>query len=184
MSTTTDDHLSDNQVFQMLLDPADLPETQKAHLATCQQCRKALDRLQDDLQRVENLARATAPKPIGKFQLPIQQAKGPISFFSGLRPLPRLAVSALALLLVIGTVLFVAPGQKSDPIYEASQMIDPDQLLSEIDELVETPFAPEFLTVTSANDVNGDEDFMEYIVPIIENDPITRTLGKKGESLC
>ena len=182
----------------MLLGPSDLPDNCKAHLAECSQCRTVLDELCDDLQTVENLVLATTPAPTGKFHLPVRQVKNPLSLFTGLRLFPRLTLSALALVLVIGVVLLINPGQENRIAYEASQTVDPDQLLSEIDELVETPFDLEFLLTTSTNELDADEDFMEYIVPgieyivpvieyivpLIDNDPITRTTGRKGEHLC
>lgn len=198
MTVTSDDHLTEDQIFQMLLDPSDLSDNRKAHLTACSHCQTALDGLHDDLNQVEKLALETAPNSVGSFHLPAQQTRNPLSFFTAMRPLPRLVVSALALILLIGAVLFVNPGQENRTVFEIRHMADPDQLLSEIDALVETPFAPEFLLTTSVNDMDTDEDFMEYIVPIkeyivpfveyivppIENDPITRTTGRKGESLC
>jgi len=144
-----------------------------------------LDELGVDLQTVEYLALATAPEPTGKFHLPDRQARSPLSFITGMQPFPRLALSALAVVLLMGAVLLMNSGQENRPLYEASQTtVDPDQLLSEIDELVETPFAWEFQLTTSTNELDADEDFMDYIVPLIDNDPITRSTGRKGEYLC
>ena len=184
MTTTTDTHLSDSQIYQSLLDPSDLSESGKAHLLTCSQCRTALDALRGELQTMENLALATTPKSTGKFRLPAQDRRSPFSIISGMKPFPRLTTSAIALFLVIGAVLLIYPTQKNPSLYEAGQILNPDQLLSEIDELVEASFTSEFLYTTSVSDLDADEDFMEYIVPVIEDDPITRITGKKGEYLC
>ena len=184
MTATTNDHLTDIQIYQMLLDPSDSSETSKTHLSTCPRCRVALDAIRDELQMVGNMARTTTPNSTGTFHLPARQSRNPFTIFIGMRPWPRLAVSALALFLVVGTVLLLNPAQIHRTAYETSQMPDPDQLLSEIDELVETPFASEFLLTTTTNEVDADEDFMEFIVPAVENDPMTRKTGKKGESLC
>ncbi len=180
----TDGHLTEVQIFQMLLDPSDLSETRKAHLAACSHCRAALEGLRDDLHQIENMALTTAPKSVGPIHLTARQASNPLTFFTGMRPLARLAVFALALVLVVGTVLFLNPGQKNHTVSDTHQTVDPELLLSEIDELVETPFAPEFQVTTSTSEIDGHEDFMQYIVPAIETDPITRSAGKKGESIC
>ncbi len=184
MTASTDDHLSDIQIFESLLNPADLSETGNAHLAECLQCQTALDELRDDLQNVENLALAAAPKPTGSFRIPTRQAIRPLSIFTGWLSFPRLVASALSLFLVVGALLLINPDQKNPTVSEISQALDPDQLLSEIDELVETPFAAEFVPTTSIDELDADDDFMEYIVPLIETDPITRTPGRKGELLC
>jgi hypothetical protein len=133
---------------------------------------------------MEKLALATTPQSTGKFRLSAQLPRSPFSIISGMTPFSRLVTSAIALFLVIGAVLLFNPTQKNSTLYEAGQILTPDQLLSEIDELVEAPFTSEFLFTTSINDLDADEDFMEYIVPIIEDDPMTRITGKKGEYLC
>ncbi len=184
MTAKTDDHLTEDQIYQSLLDPSDLSESGKAHLLACSRCRTALDALSGELQTVGTLALAATPESTGKFRLPDQHPGSPFSILTGMPPFARVVASALALFLVIGVVLLVNPAHKNPILYEAGQILDPDQLLSEIDELVEAPFASEFLFTTSLNDLDADEDFMEYIVPLIDDDPITRISGKKGEYLC
>ena len=184
MTAASNDHLTDIQIYQILVDPSDLSETGKAHLAECSQCRTALDELHDDLQMVENLTLATTPKSTGNFRIHARQPRSPFSIFTGWQPFARLVASALALFIVIGAVLLLNPEQENHTVSEVTQTLDPDQLLSEIDELIETPFAPEFVLTTSADELDDDEDFMEYIVPVIENDPTTRTMVRKGELPC
>lgn len=184
MTATSNDHLTEDQLLQKLLDPSDLSDNCKAHLAACSSCRIAVDSLHADLHQVHTLALATSPKSVGQFRLPSAHTKSVFSIWAGMPLFPRLVASAIALFLVIGAALLIKPGQENISVYEAGYTVDPDQLLSEIDELVETPFAPEFLLTISATEMDIDEDFMKTIVPIIENDPMSRTWGKKGESLC
>jgi len=184
VTATTTVHLTDDQIIHLLLDPSDLPENLKVHLAECAQCRKALDGLWDDLRTVGNLARAATPAARGKFHLPARQIRRPLALFTGMRLFTRLAVSVIALVLLMGAFLLINPGPDIHNTSETSQAVDPDQLLSEIDELVESPVALDFLITTPTNELDADEDFMEFIVPVIDNDPITRSTGRKGELLC
>ena len=68
--------------------------------------------------------------------------------------------------------------------YVTEQMIDPEQLLSDIDRLIENPLPQELQSMISIAEIDPDEDFMEYIVPQTENDPLSNKQGKKGENIC
>ena len=63
-------------------------------------------------------------------------------------------------------------------------MIDPEQLLFDIDRLIENPLPQELQNMVSFTEIDSDEDFMEYIVPVTENDPLSNIPGKKGENIC
>ena len=58
------------------------------------------------------------------------------------------------------------------------------QPLADIDSLIENPLPQGFQSMISFTEIDPDEDFMEYIVPITENDPLSNIPGEKGESIC
>jgi hypothetical protein len=96
----------------------------------------------------------------------------------------RIAIPALLVLIVFTAALVLKPNQDKHIAFVAEQMIDPEQLLSDMDRLIENPLPQELQTLISITEIDPDEDFMEYIVPPAENDPLSNKQGEKGENIC
>jgi len=63
-------------------------------------------------------------------------------------------------------------------------VVDAETLLNDIDRLVGNPLSQELQALISLTTSDADEDFMMYIVPTIDSDPLTRKPGAKGDSIC
>jgi len=53
-----------------------------------------------------------------------------------------------------------------------------------MDSLIENPLPQGLQTMVSFVEIDPDEDFMETLVPVVENDPLSNIPGKKGENIC
>jgi hypothetical protein len=147
-------------------------------------CGAEKDRLERMLFQVGSMARASAPTVIRRPVLPDKHSGFLQGWFFELRPLLRIALPALLVLMVITAALVLRPEQDKRLAYVTEQKIDSEQLLSDIDRLIEDPLPQELQTLISIAEIDPDEDFMEYIVPPIENDPLSNKQGKKGENIC
>jgi hypothetical protein len=184
LTATSNKHLGEAQILQALVDLSDLSGDQQAHLATCPVCMAEKTRLDRMLLQLGNMAKASVPAVIPH---PVLQDRRPgfrPGWFFQARPLVRLAVPALLVLVVVTTALFLRPGQDTHMAFVEKQTIDPQQLLSDIDSLIENPFPQGLQSMISIVEIDPDEDFMEYIVPTTENDPLSNLVGKKGEHIC
>ncbi len=184
MTATSSKHLAEAQILQAIVDLSDLSDDQQAHLRACTVCGAEKDRLERMLFQVGSMAKASAPTVIRR---PVLPDKGPgflQEWFFELRPLVRIAIPALLVLMVVTAALVLKPDQNKHMAYVTEQMIDPEQLLSDIDRLIENPLPQELQTMISIAEIDPDEDFMEYIVPQTENDPLSNKQGKKGENIC
>ena len=184
MTTTPNEHLAEAQILQAIVDLSDLSDDQQAHLAVCPVCVAEKDRLNRMLLQVGKMAKACAPAVVSRPVLPGRYSGFLQRWFFEVRPFVQIAVPALLVLIIITAVLVLKPDQDMHIAAVDEQMIDPEQLLSDIDRLIENPLPQELQTMVSFAEIDPDEDFMEYIVPMIENDPLSNIPGKKGENIC
>ena len=181
---TSNKHLAEAQILQSLVDLSDLSGDQQAHLAACPVCMAEKNRLDRMLLQVGNMARASAPVVTSRPVLPDRHPGFLQRWFFDVRPLVRIAVPALLVLMVVTAVLVLKPDQDKHMSFVEKQTIDPEQLLSDIDRLIENPLPQGLQSLISIAEIDPDEDFMEYIVPTTENDPLSNISGKKGENIC
>ena len=184
LTATSNEHLAETQILQAIVDLSDLSDDQQAHLKVCSVCGAEKDRLEEMLFQVGSMARASAPTVVPRLVLPDKRPGFLHGWFFELRPLVRIAIPALLVLMVITTTLVLKPDRDKHTAYVTEQMIDPEQLLSDIDRLIENPLPQDLQTLISIAEIDPDEDFMEYIVPQTENDPLSNKQGKKGENIC
>ena len=184
MIATSNKHLEEEQILQAIVDISDLPNDQQAHLAACPVCLAEKGRLDKMLLQVGNMAKASAPAVTGRLVLPDRHPGFLQRWIFGAGPWARIAVPALLILILVTSVLVLQPDQDKHMSVVTEQTIDPEQLLSDIDRLIENPLPQELQTMISIVEIDPDEDFMEYIVPTTENDPLSNVPGKKGENIC
>lgn len=184
MTSASNEHLAEKQILQAIVDSSDLSDDQKVHLTACPVCLTEKDRLDRMLLQVGNMARASAPAVMSRPVLPERHSGFLRGRFFDLHPFVRIAVPALLVLVVIMATLVLKPASDTHIASVKKQMIDPEQLLSDIDRLIENPLPQELQTMVSFAEIDPDEDFMEYIVPITENDPLSNISGNKGENIC
>lgn len=181
---TSGNHLTEAQILQAIVDLSDLSDAQQAHLAVCSVCMAEKSHLDRMLAELGSKARATTPAVMKRPVFPDRRPGFRLDWFLGVRPFVRIALPALLVLVTITAALFLKPDQDKHIVYVEEQTIDPEQLMSDIDRLIENPLPEELQALISIAEIDPDEDFMEYIVPTTENDPLTNIPGKKGENIC
>jgi len=184
MNRAATQHLSEDQILMSVVDVSDLPGAQQDHLATCPVCMAEKDHLKEMLLQVGTQAKASTPDVVRRTVLPDRSPSFLQKWFLDVRPLVRITVPALLVLIVAAAALVLKPDQDTHIAVLEEQMIDPEKLLSEMDGLIENPLPLGLQTMVSFVEIDPDEDFMETLVPVIENDPLSNIPGKKGENIC
>ena len=184
MTTPSNRHLDETQILKAIVDIADLSDDQQAHLAACSECLTEKNHLDRMLFQVGKMAKASVPNGVRRPVLPNRSSSFLQKWVYDVRPLVRIAVPALLVLIVATAALVLRPDQGTHISIVEEQMIDPETLLSDMDRLIENPLPQGLQSMVSFAEIDPDEDFMEYIVPITENDPLSNIPEKKGESIC
>lgn len=184
MTAASNEHLTEELILQAIVDLSDLSDEQQVHLTTCPMCQAEKERLDRMLLQVGDMARASAPVVVNRPVLPERHSGFLLERFFNFQPFVRIAVPVLLVLVIIMASLVLKPDSDTHIAIVEQQMIDPEQLLSDIDRLIENPLPQELQTLVSFTGIDPDEDFMDYIVPTTENDPLSNVSGKKGENIC
>ena len=184
MPAASNEHLTEEQILHAIVDLSDLSDDQQVHIAACPVCLAEKDRLDRMLLQLGDMARASTPAVMNRPVLVDSHSGFLRKRFFDVRPFVRIAIPALLVLIIIAATLVLKPDPVTQVAFVEKQIIDPAQLLSDIDRLIENPLPQELQTMVSFVEIDPDDDFMEYIVPITENDPLSNISGKKGENIC
>lgn len=184
MTAKPNEHLAEAQILQAIVDLSDLSDAQRAHLVDCPVCMAEINGLEQGLDLVGNMARASVPEPLSRPVLTNRYSGSLQRPFFNVGPLFRMAVPVFLVLIIVTATLVLRHDSYTNTASLEIQMIDPEQLLADIDSLIDNPLPQEFQSMVSFTGIDPDEDFMEYIVPITENEPLSNIPGVKGESIC
>jgi hypothetical protein len=85
-------------------------------------------------------------------------------------------------------VLWHVPALRSPSVEDgntiAMEMEEAEALMTEIAVLVDNPLPAVYLDISAESSTGPDEEFIEFVVPSVENESITYDSRKRGVSLC
>lgn len=185
MKNLDGDHLTERQVFQAIVDEADLPGDQQMHLGRCRQCRKDKTRLESDLHKLGQLAKKNAPDPPGRTVLDAPRI--PL-----VRSIPRFwgmstAAAVSVAFLTVAIWLFTVPHPTEPPDVPASVqaiIADDTQFMSEVGKMVENALPEVYFQILGDSEPFLDDAFMEFMIPSTDNGAITSRPVQKGWIAC
>lgn len=167
-------HLSHDELLIAAVDHADLDNERQAHLKTCAECRQALTHAKHRLTRLGRMATEMAPKPSRPFRLPEKSAPSVRWMFK-----PSWAMAFTVIMLLAITIWhpqwLTAPQKEEVAVIDLS---DDRRLMEAVDALVSNALPVDYqqlaalsepLTLDDA-DVDDDDDFLDWIVPPIEEE--------------
>jgi hypothetical protein len=177
VKTTAKGHLSEDQIVCALIDQAQLPAAEKAHLARCSQCGSRIDRLAQDLERLGKMAEQYTPLPKRSIQLPVKEPR---------RTLRRWRVGlAAAAAAVLCLVIWWEIPQDKQPVVANQTELDSEingELMSSVQALSENALPDVYMDIVGDSDLDLTDEFIDYVVPDsdLENDLQGSQLKAKG----
>jgi uncharacterized protein YbaR (Trm112 family) len=184
VSTNNGFHLDDDQILWSVVDEAELPLPLREHLTACPVCQGNKDRLAKDLAQMGQMAERFAPLPKKPVSLPVEEPRSAIRWSWGWRTFLGAAVAAtLALIFVWKAPIFRTPsGNNAGTV--AWEMQEEEQFMTEIALLVENALPPVYQDISEESTPGLDEEFMQFVVPPVENEPLTYDSRKRGVLIC
>lgn len=167
--TTPSDHLNEDQLICLVVDPNDLPHWARGHLNECGFCQANQGQLEKELAELGRLAEFYAPAPRKK-RYPAVQVPGHWGGRTFLRlGWARLAMAgALTMILIAITLFWRMPGNEALDMRKVPTLAD----IMDDPPLVEDILPSEDTHLTEiiqevAYDANGclDDDFVEFVAP-------------------
>ena len=184
MKSDKDFHLDEDQILRAVVDEADLPRSVREHLSTCPLCRANKEQLEQDLNRLGRMAERFTPLPGKRVSLPEPKPRGGMDWVWNRRV--AFGITAMTALLII--FVWWSPLLRTIPETGTGTLIqefwESDQLMTDVSMLVENALPPVFLDITGESDSEFDEEFMQFVVPPVENISPFYESGVKGVTLC
>jgi hypothetical protein len=125
-----------------------------------------------------------APSPTKPVALPVDKPRTIVGWSWGWRTFVGAAVAAALIL----AVLWRTPVLRTPPVENgnmvAVEMLDAEEFMTEIAMLVDNALPAVYLDISAEPSADLDGQFVEPIVPSVEDEPLTYNSGKRGISLC
>ena len=183
MSYDKENHLNEDQFLLATVNKNELPAEAREHLSECLLCRERMENLERELALFGRMAEDFVPRQRRR----VSQHIKPRNARGWLWNL-RTATGAAAMVILVMTLIWWSPLLRNTPevgtdmageIFQES-----DQLMTDIDTLVDNALPPVYIYISGGSEQEFDEEFMEFVVPIIENTTPIYNSGMRGAVLC
>ncbi len=179
-------HLTDQQIFQAVVDETDLSGDRQAHLARCRQCRDGKARLESDLFKLGQLAEKHTLNP------PRRAVVGTSAAAPFVRSIPRFwgmsaAAAVSVAFLTVAIWLFTVPrptGPPGEPVSAQAIIADDIRFMSEVGKMVENALPEVYFQILGDSEPLFDDAFMEFMIPSTDNGALTSRPVQKGWIAC
>ena len=181
MKSQNQSHLDEKQIIRAVIDEKELAGEDRQHLLECQHCNDKVAWFKDELQEFGDNVRVSVPPLTKNIILPREEAT-PVSYKSSW--LPSFGAAAMA-----GLVLFFyflgmeTMSPRLTPLQSPEALLEDEYLMEEIFEMVENPFSDSLYEIIGDNG-GFDEEFLEFIVPDIQEDFQSKYFIQGGIKQC
>ncbi|MBW2173887.1 MAG: hypothetical protein JRF64_04460 [Deltaproteobacteria bacterium] len=184
MSTDKDFHLDEDQLLWAVVEETELPLPLQEHLSACPQCRTNKERSERDLARLGQMAKRFAPSPRGRVSLPEEKPRDSMGWLWGWRAYASATVAAALVVIVVWSFPMFrdTPGDNGDML--AREMQETEQFMAEVSMLVENALPPVYLDISAESSADFDDEFIQFVVPSVEEESLSYDPGKRGALSC
>jgi len=184
VNTSNGLHLDDDQLAWAVVDEAELPFPLREHLSTCPVCRANREKTAENLARLGQMAARFAPSPPKPVALPVKEPRAVVKWSWGWRAYASAALAAALVLAVLWRApVFRNPSRENGNTL-AVEMQETEQFMTEIAMLVDNALPAVYLDISAESSAGLDDEFMEFVVPSVEDESLTYNSRKRGVSLC
>lgn len=184
MSLQTGIHLDDDQLLWAVVDEAELPASLAEHLSLCAQCLARKERLEQKLARLGQKAEIFVPSPGGKVSLSIDEARSPYRWLWGWRTAVAVSMTVAVIFVALwwSNIFVTTPDIGITRL--SQEMLEDERFMAEISLLEENALPPLYREISQEDNSVFDEEFMQFIVPSVEDEISSHNPTKRGAALC
>ena len=182
MKENNHNHLLEGHILRAVIDEKDLSGNEQQHLRECSACKRKVARIKDGLQTFGKKAGQAVPP----FSRPVRLPSEKPARISHAGWLPFFGAAATAGLLVFFYFMSMEaiPPSGLIPIQSQENLLEDESLMRQISEMVENPFSEEIYEISGENGVDFDEDFLQFVVPEIQDDFQSKIFIPGGIKRC
>jgi hypothetical protein len=179
-------HLNEDQIIRAVVDEGELSLSDRQHLDNCQQCRAQKAYLDQNLALLGQAARQFAPLPRKRVNLKAPETHHKIRWSWNWKTALGTTLATAALFIFMwwasqGREMFEPSGREN---VIANDVKASESLMTEVSILSENALPQEYMDIAAEAEPVINEEFINFIAPLIDNDSLTFIPGKKGVRLC
>lgn len=180
MSQEKDFHLDKDQILWAVVDEAELPSSLLEHLSVCPQCRARKELLEQNLVRLGEKAERFAPSSQRKVSLSLEEPRSHRRWSWGWRSALVVAMTAAVVIVTFWATNLYDTSPNDRVAGLTQEMWEDERLMTEISLIEENALSPLYVDISEEQNLLFDEDFMQFVVPIIENEITSQNLTRRG----
>jgi hypothetical protein len=184
MNPDTSVHLNEDQIIRAVVDGDNLPRALRTHLSECPQCTANKEKIESDLARLGRMAERFSPSPEKKVLLPAEKPKQSIWWSWQWHAAFGAAAAAVFVIFVMGITPFFRPAPGGKDRTYTEQMAEAESFMTEVDMLAKNALSQEYMDIAGESDEEPDEEFMDFLIPIIEDESLSHDSGRIGGKQC
>jgi len=183
MKEKNHDHLPEGQILRAVVDEKDLPGEDQQHLRACSVCKRKIEQVRGGLQAFGKKAGQAVPPFSRPVRLPSEKPAR-ISQNAGWLPFFGAAAMAGLLMFFYFMSMEIMPRPGLITMQSQENLLEDESLMRQISEMVENPLSDDMYEISGENGVDFDEDFLQFLVPEIQDDFQSELLIQGGIKRC
>jgi len=184
MSRSGERHLRQDHTVRAAIDRSDLRPDRQNHLSVCRECQAAVTELEATLASLGKAARQHTPAPNRQIELHQKELRMPAFPFRHWQAAVGSALAGLALVCLIWGSFLGAPKSVQTADLKPESPANSETIITEISIMLADILPPEYQEIASGTVCYFDDSFVEFLMPVIEDNPIIRNQKKKGMTSC
>ncbi len=173
-------HLSEKQLLLAVVDETRLPLLLQQHLSVCRRCREEKGKIEQTFSRIGETAKRFAPFPVKQPTVPSVTPQKAVW-----RPALAMALTTALVIAAVWWAFVSTSPPESVPINNYTfEMWEDEQFMAEISFLTENALPSEYMEMITEPDLDTQDDFLQYIVPSTDTQPVSHDWKIKGGTLC
>jgi len=162
-------HFNEEQICKAIIDESQLLPSENEHLSDCAECRTAVESFEKDLKLLGQTAERFVPIPRKRMVLHEKAGK---NFLWGWRTAFTVAITILFFVITMHSDSMKLLFHNKTDIAD-SELYSEDILMTEVNNLVENSLPAKYLFVSEEDNTDYDEDFIDFVVPSIDEDVLS-----------
>jgi len=179
-------HLAEKQIVQAIVDITDLPLWMQNHLSSCLECHLVKRQLELEIEQLGYEAASYVPVPKHRICLPLEKMSHDKKWFVQWKTSFGLMATAFFIFFISWGVYMIqhSPLEKDHQLVLETQ--DAEELIIEVNMLAENALPKVYRELSKEIEIETDFEnlFLEYIIPLTEEDSLSLKFDNKGELTC
>ena len=186
MKPEKETHLNKKQIIQAIVEITDLPLSLQKHMLSCSECHREKVQFEQEIEQLGRKAAAYVPVSPKQVVLPLEKMGRSIKQPAQRRTSLGIAVAALFIVFIAWETHLMKQTPEENGNRHVLEMQEAEALIMEVNMLAENALPRVYLELSTEIETESDFEnlFIEYIIPLTEEDSLSLKSGKKGAISC